>query len=436
MQLLPELLSDLRCVCSDFPDPRKGRAGNIATGDFGMSAFALFFMQSPSFLAFQRRIETGQHRSNCQTLFGISRIPSDNYIRDMVDEAAPERLQPCFTRLEDLLKHEPMRKAFGRLGDKTLIALDGTEYFVSQKLQCPHCSTRLRNNGKSEHYHAMLAASVVAPGHSKVVPLMPEFIVKQDGAEKQDCERGAVKRWLDKHGERLKALNPVFLGDDIFACQPVAQKIRDIGGDFLFTAKEASHKGLYDFISGAKAKRHEVSIKKPGKKSETWRFRWLQDAPLRDTKDALHVTWLSAEILDASGKRKYASSWVTSLNVTKDNVMEVTACARARWKIENETFNVMKNNGYELEHNFGHGQKFLAMTLATMNMLAFAWHTILDLMEPPWKAAREKAQVRTAFFQNLISATNFAIFPTWHDLIKAITVFLIPPEFLLQKTEI
>ena len=119
-----------------------------------------------------------------------------------------------------------MREAFGRLGGRTLIALDGTEYFCSQKIACPHCQTRKRSNGKIESYHSMLAATVVAPGHSKVVPLTPEFIARQDGAEKQDCERNAVKRWLEKHAARLKPLRPVYLADDLFACQSVVEKAR------------------------------------------------------------------------------------------------------------------------------------------------------------------------------------------------------------------
>jgi hypothetical protein len=176
MQLLPSLLSELQAVCATFRDPRKGRGGNIAAADFGLSAFAMFFMQSASFLAYQRTMEKGHGRSNCQTLFAIGRIPSDNYIRDFLDEADPALLQPCFERLETLLAEPPMRQAFGRLGGRTLIALDGTEFFCSQKLGCPHCLTRKRANGKVESYHCLLSATVVAPGHSKVVPLMPEFI--------------------------------------------------------------------------------------------------------------------------------------------------------------------------------------------------------------------------------------------------------------------
>jgi hypothetical protein len=263
MEILASLLSGLKAVCGAFPDPRKGRSGNIAVADFGLSAFAMFFMQSASFLSFQRTLEKGQGRSNCQTLFGIERIPSDNYIRDMLDEADPALLAPCFERTEQLLLAPALREAFGRLGGRTLVALDGTEYFCSQKIACPHCLTRKRSNGKVESYHSMLAATVVAPGHSKVVPLAPEFIARQDGAEKQDCERNAVKRWHEKHAARLRPLRPVYLADDLFACQSVVETLVDARDDFIFTCKETSHKALTDFIDGAELARHEVKMHIP-----------------------------------------------------------------------------------------------------------------------------------------------------------------------------
>jgi hypothetical protein len=435
MQLLPSLLTGLRAACATFPDSRKGRSGNIAMADFGLSAFALFFMQSASFLSFQRTLEKGQGRSNCQTLFGIEKIPSDNYIRDMLDAADPVLLQPCFVRMEQLLAEPRLREAFGRLGGRTLIAWDGTEYFCSQKLGCPHCLTRKRSNGKVENYHTMLAATVVAPGHTKVVPLFPEFIAPQDGAEKQDCERNAVKRWHGQHGDRLRPLRPIYLGDDLFACQPIVKMLAATGDDFIFTCKESSHKALYDFIAGAEPERHAETIRK-GKTVETRRYRWIEGVPLRDGKDAALVNWIGFEIVDGKGRVKYSMAWVTSLPVNKNNVAEIVACGRARWKIENETFNVMKNHGYELEHNFGHGETFLAMTLAALNLLAFAWHAVLDLLEPPWQAAREAAEKRTSFFAHLLMLTSYAVFPSWAVFLKALTTFTIPPELLsIQKIE-
>src|SRR5579863_4150863 len=98
MKLLPSLLANLKAVCAAFPDPRKGRGGNIAMADFGLSAFAMFFMQSVSFLAFQRRLEKGHGRSNCQTLFGIEKIPSDNYIRDNARRRRSDAARALFSK--------------------------------------------------------------------------------------------------------------------------------------------------------------------------------------------------------------------------------------------------------------------------------------------------------------------------------------------------
>lgn len=122
--------------------------------------------------------------------------------------------------------------------------------------------------------------------------------------------------------------------------------VKDNGGDFIFTAKESSHTTLYDFIEGAEPFRHDEKVRK-GKTTDTFRYRWFEAVPLRDGKDAMLVNWIGFEIIDAKGRVKYSMAWVTSLPVTKQNVAEIVACGRTRWKIENEGFNVMKNHGYE-----------------------------------------------------------------------------------------
>jgi hypothetical protein len=197
--ILDDLLSGVKAACSAFPDKRKGGEAVYSMADIGLSAFSLFFMQSESFLSYQRALEEGRKTSNCHTLFGMAKIPTDNHIRSMLDPVHPSFLQSSFDQAIAALRDHGGMKAFGRLDGRTLIALDGTEYFCSQKLGCPQCQTRKRSNGKIEFYHSMLAATLVAPGHNMAVPLMPEFIVKPDGAEKQDCERNAAKRWFLAH---------------------------------------------------------------------------------------------------------------------------------------------------------------------------------------------------------------------------------------------
>jgi hypothetical protein len=426
MLVLDQLLADLKAVCAAFPDKRTGE-GIYSMADIGLSAFSLFFMQSDSFLAYQRTLEEGHKTSNCQTLFGMEKIPTDNHIRSMLDPVHPTHLQPAFDQaVAALVAHKAM-VPFQRLGGRTLIALDGTEYFCSQKISCPHCQTRNRSNGKIESYHSMLAASIVAPGHAMAVPLMPEFIVKPDGTDKQDCERNAAKRWLVAHAGRMAALRPVYLGDDLFACQPIAVAVLESGGDFLFTAKNLSHKALYDFMNGAEI--DECSVRhKDGGKTVMARYRWFTDAPIRDGNDALIVNWVGVTLTDAKGKVTYNSSFVTSLTPTRENVAEIVACARARWKIENESFNVLKNNGYNLEHNFGHGKEHLAMTFAAMNLLAFAFHTVCDCIEDRWIHARQAKRARKRFFEHIRTITAYLIFPSWDVLMTTLIESRPPPD--------
>jgi hypothetical protein len=430
MEMLETLLAGVRSACAAFPDKRRGEVTYSMT-DIGLSAFSLFFMQSESFLAHQRALEEGRKMSNCQSLFGMTAVPTDNHIRAMLDPVHPSHLQPAFDQTLDMLRRHGGLRAFQRLGGRVLIALDGTEYFCSQKLGCPQCLTRRRGNGKTENYHAMLAGTVVAPGHAMALPMMPEFIAPQDGAEKQDCERNAAKRWLAAHAKRLMDLRPIYLGDDLFACQPMADAITAAGGDFLRTAKPASHKALYDFMQGATLNEHAVRQKINGKRL-TYRFRWFAGAPLRDGHDAMLVSWIGVSITDAKGHVTYSNAFVTSLPVTRDTVAEIVACARARWKIENESFNVLKSNGYHLEHNFGHGKQNLAMMFAAMNLLAFALHTVCDCLEQLWIKARTAKRARTRFFEHIRTITAYLVFPDWTTLMQTLIASKPPPHVEAQ----
>ena len=430
MLILERLITGLHDACAAFPDKRTGEVV-YSMSDVGMSAFSLFFMQSESFLAYQRSLDDERKTSNCRTLFGMRKIPTDATIRSLLDPVHPSYLQGSFDQALTIMRERGGMKAFERLGGRALIVFDGTEFFCSQKLGCAHCQTRQRSNGKTDYYHSMLAASVVAPGHNMVLPLMPEFIVRPDGVEKQDCERNACKRWLLAHGERVKNLRPVYLGDDLFACQPICEAVKAADGDFLMTAKPDSHIALYDFMKGAELEAFSLTRQEAGKKL-TQRYRWFTGAPLRDGKDALIVNWLGVTISDAKGKVTYDGAFLTSLKVTRDNIAEIAACARARWKIENETFNVLKNNGYHLEHNFGHGKQNLAMTFAAMNLLAFAFHTVCDCLEVLWAAARQAKRARKRFFEHIRTITAYLVFPDWNTLMTTLIKSKPPPEIARQ----
>ena len=396
-------------------------------GDIGMAAFSVFFMQSPSFLAHQRPFGEGHGRSNCASLSGIAKIPSGNQIRDMLDPASPALLHPVFAETAGQLRRiDGGLDVFRRLGVRVLIALGGTEYHCFRNIHCSHCSARARGKSGREYYHSMLAATLVAPGHDKVIPLEPEFIVPQDGAEKQDCENMAAKRWLATHGQRYAALDPVYLGDDLFSRQPLCQAVLDTGGHFLFVCKPSSHPLIQEYLTGAGLPVLEQAVKR-GKQRFVHRYRWLHDVPLRDGRDALRVNWFEIEIINARGEITYRNSFVTDLPVGPDNVVELAACGRARWKIENETFNVLKNKGYNLEHGFGHGKQNLSALLVSLNLLAFAIHTICDIGDELWRAARAKLGPRYNFFSKLAAITTYLIFPSWDDLLLTLAFAKPPP---------
>ncbi len=277
MPALDSLLGSLRGCLDRFPDKRRGMNTTYGIGDIGMAAFSVFFMQSPSFLAHQRQLEEGHGRSNCASLFGIAKIPSDNHIRDMLDPAAPALLGPVFAEtIEQLRQIDDGLGMFRRLDGRVLIALDGTEYHCSRKIHCRHCSTRSRGNGGMEYYHSMLAATLVAPGHDKSlpqakagVPLEPEFIVPQDGAEKQDCENMAAKRWLAAHAQHYAGLDPVYLGDDLFSRQPLCQAVLDTGGHLIFVCKPSSHRLIQEYLTGADLPVLEQTVKRASSASST-----------------------------------------------------------------------------------------------------------------------------------------------------------------------
>jgi len=425
--VLESLIAGIKVLFAALPDRRRGQNSTFEMSDFGLAAYSTFFMQSPSFLAHQKMLERGRGKSNCQTLFGMVNIPTDNQTRSMLDPVPPERLFPAFGQILDALSAGGGLATFQCLDGHVLIALDGTEYFCSQNLGCDNCSCRARANGRIEHFHAMVSAALVAPGHERAIPLEPEFIVPQDGAEKQDCEARATYRWLAAHGPQYAHLKPIYLGDDLSSRQPTCEAVLAIGGHFLFTAKPSSHKTLYEWLEGVDVPSMEKKVKQ-GARFVTHRYRWMEGVPIRDGTDALLVNWLEIEIVDPAGKITYRNSFVTDLPVNMANVAAVAAGGRARWKIENENFNIMKNNGYNLEHNFGHGKQHLAAVLATMNLIAFATHTVTNLLDTGWALARKAIGARRRLFEDLRSITTYLVFPNWPTLVETLRTGTPPPS--------
>ena len=138
--------------------------------------------------------------------------------------------------------------------------------------------------------------------------------------------------------------------------------------------------------------------------------------PLKDGEDALRVNWAELIIFDTSGKVRKRHSFATNHLITKDNVVSLVEAGRGRWKIENEHNNTLKTKGYNLEHNFGHGEENLSNLLLTFNLLAFLFHTVLDIFDKRYALIRATLHRRDRFFHDLKALTRYLLFKNWNDL--------------------
>jgi hypothetical protein len=398
------LIHTLQNSLDGLPEHRKGKNTTYLIRDAALGAFSVFFMQSSSFLAHQENMQRNEGRNNASSLFGLKTLPSDNQIRNLLDPLEPEHLFPVFAQVSTLLEESGELQAYRSYRDNLLIILDGTQYFSSQEIHCDNCSHRTHGD-EAIYFHAVITPVIAAPGNSRVIALEPEFIVPQDGHEKQDCERAAAKRWLEQYGPRYATLKATLLGDDLFCNQPLCENVLEKKLNFIFVCKPDSHPELYQMVefldaNGQVEQFSERSWK--GKYAEIYTYRYVNQVPLRAGADALKVNWCELTIQhETTGKITYRNAWATHHEITRTTVKAIVQAGRTRWKVENENNNVLKTKGYHFEHNFGHGTQHLATFLLTLNLLAFLFHTVLDLADAKYKLLRTELRARKTFFDDL-----------------------------------
>ncbi len=350
-----QLVDRFRAILAGFPDKRTGANTQYSMEDIGLSAFAVFFTQSPSFLAHQTAMQKAKGTNNAQSLFHIKNIPSDNHVRDMLDPIAPESLFPVYDMVYESFAEQGILDTFHGVNNTRLIALDGTWYFSSENIHCDNCSRIEHKSGQITYYHSAITPVIVGTGQPYAIPLRPEFIIPQDGHVKQDCEIAAGKRWLEKNGAFYNNGNTTILGDDLYAHQPFCRRVMLYGYHYIFTCKPDSHTHLSKWIEQLEPGKdiHTVNMRIKNKnKWENHVYRYTNTVPLVEGEDALKVNWCEVTITDQKGKQIYHNSVITDWKITDKNVAGIVAAGRARWKIENESNNTLNTAGYNLEHNF------------------------------------------------------------------------------------
>src|SRR5215468_6553315 len=367
------LLSLLRSGFADLADHRSGKP-DMSLTDALMSAFALFALKSPSLLAFdQERTEGNLHR-----VYGIERVPCDTAMREILDPVEPESLRPLFTHIFRALQRGKALEAMVFVEGHYLLALDGTGYFSSQAIHCESCLETHHRNGTVTYSHQLLGAAFIHPDKREVIPLMPEPIVKQDGSEKNDCERNAAKRFVTKFRRDHPHLKVIVTEASLSSNAPHIETLHAHDMRYILGVKEADHAFLFAQVAEAEqAGRVTYYDREDRPQGMHHRFRFVCGMPLNASHPSLRVNFI--ECWETVQGKVQHFSWVTDLRVNKGTVYRIMQGARARWRIENETFNTLKHQGYHFEHNFGHGYEHLSVVFAELMMLAFLVEQVQQL---------------------------------------------------------
>lgn len=375
------LLSTVRKVFDSVKEPSKGTQGiqkAIGISDCLMSALAIFKLKFPSLLQFEEAREEKAIKQNLINLFGLERIPCDTYMRERLDEIDPNDIRKSFTSVFSSLQRGKILEKYEFLDGKYLLLSDGTGFFSSKKIHCKNCCEKHhKKDGSITYYHQMLGAVIAHPDLKEVIPICPEPIMKEDGSTKNDCERNASERLLRDFRREHPHLPVVVVEDALSSNGPHLKLLKSLNMSFISVAKPDGNKSLFDWIKSFEWGKESSKDKSQGEFSYedpqgcTHKFRFVNHVPLNDAHPDLKVNFIEYTEIDHSGNQTYYNTWVTDIEITKKNAFTIVRGGRARWHIENETFNTLKNQDYHFEHNFGHGYKNLSTVFARLMVLAF-----------------------------------------------------------------
>ena len=364
----PGLISIIHKQFSKIPDPREFTKNvTISITDHLMSGFAIFGLKCPSLLDYDRKRFDNVVAQNLRDLYHVNNPPSDTYLRERLDHVPPDHIRPAFKKIFAFFQRGKGLEEFEYLDGHVLISGDGTGHFSSGNVCCPQCCVKEHQNGTKSYYHQMFGACVVHPNKKNVIPLCPEVILNQDGNSKNDCERNACKRFLENFRREHPHLKAILIEDGLSSTAPHIRMIEEFRLKYILGAKPGDHQFLFEQLDASEDTRyHEIRTDD----GYLHQYRFLNAASLNKSNKDVRVNILEYRQTDPKGK-ELNFSWVTNILISTINVEKIAIGGRARWKIENETFNTLKNLGYNFEHNYGHGKKYLSTVLCLLMMLAF-----------------------------------------------------------------
>ncbi|WP_299735785.1 transposase [uncultured Endozoicomonas sp.] len=416
-----KLTSIVSKEASKIPDFRKKVSqGAIPLHDAVMSGLAMMHLKYPSLLQFDRDcVKTPAKLHNLKSMYGVTQVPSDTYFREMLDPIETRYLRKFFTLLFAFVQRSGRLRHFEYFDEGYLAPIDGTGHFCSGKIHCPECCVKKPGSKNPQYYHQLLACCLVKPGKKEVLPLMPEPIIQQQDASKNDCEKTALKRLLANLSREHPHLKLVLNFDDLYSDGPTIKLVQSYGYSFIMVAKDTSHVSLYESVDeldkAGKVKRYYYADENG---YQHW-FRFVNGVSINKSHKETLVNYLEYVETDPKGN-KYVNTWITDIQLTEENVAKVMRGGRARWKIENETFNTLKTQGYHLEHNYGHGKQHLATNLASLTFTAFLINQIEQLACKFFQQALEAKKSKKALWLAIRGLFDWFTIDNWEDLFTAI----------------
>lgn len=408
-----------------FPDGRQEGKLSYSQHDSLMSGFACMYFQDPSLLQFQQEMEEAQNRNNLRSLFGVSKIPESTQLKEIIDNIPSTNFRGIFNKYFYQLQRGKHLEEYQFIDGLYLCSIDGTQYFSSEKIQCKKCLTKTHRDGNIHYSHQVLQSAIMHPDKAEVIPLMPEDISNTDGQKKQDIELTASKRLIPKIRKDHPQLGVIIVGDDLYSKQPFIETVKSERMHYILVAKPSDHKIMMRNIELNKTR---VKTIERESKERIYKYEWINDIELNGREDTLSTNYFRLQIIkkDKLGNQKITAthSWITDLRVTEQNVEKLVKGGRSRWKIENECFNTLKNQGYHLEHNYGHGEKNLSFNFYLLTLLAFYFHQIFELTDKLYKANRAKFGSKVHMWGTLRTYIKILAFDSWENLLK----FALKPE--------
>lgn len=412
------LVSLARERFENLTDPRKRLDENsYPLCDCMMSALAMFHFQDPSFLKFQQALEDTERKSNLTTLFGVSKVPKSTQMKTIIDGLSPLEVGDVFDDFHLRINGAKLLGKFRFLDGRYLVLIDGSDYFGSDKCCCPNCLQTEHADGTVRFHHKILQMVLAKPGLKQVIPFGAEEVCRQDGTTKEDCEINAAKRGIPRLVSSHPHMDFVIVGDGLYSHVPFVQLLESYHLSYILVAKPGDHQALYNDLKGLREAGAVGKIERKDSQGRLHVYEFCNRVFLRND-GVKRVNWFSYQLINQDGKTGYTNAWITDMKVTAQNVEELVEAGRCRWKIENETFNTLKNQGYQIDHNFGHGKQHLSFVLFLLNLLAFTIHQILEMRDKLFQQLYEKIASRKELWGNIRALVNMFVFESWNFLMK------------------